>query len=93
MNIFSALRVYAGKWQVKDTRDFTADEINAVDHATVVDSQFGKSVCFFMKTGGQTFIPLSNNSGLATGADVDMKSAKLMTLSRDGDADIMRVDA
>ena len=29
MNIFSALRVYAGKWQVKDTRNFTSDEILA----------------------------------------------------------------
>ena len=35
MNIFSALRVYAGKWNVKSSRAFTSDEIAAVESATV----------------------------------------------------------
>ena len=93
MNIFSSLRVYAGKWNVKATRSFSADEIAAVDHATVVDSQYGNSVCFFMKSGGQTFIPLSTNSNLALGDSVDLSTAKVLTLGRDGDADIYRIEA
>lgn len=93
MNIFSALRVYAGKWAVKATRSFSQEEIDAVDHASVVDSQYGNSVCFFMKSGGQTFIPLSTNSSLALGDDVDLSNAKLLTLGREGDADIYRVEA
>jgi hypothetical protein len=93
MNIFSSLRVYAGKWNVKNSRSFSEDEIAAVDKATVVDSQFGTSVCFFMKAGGQTFIPLSTNSNLAVGDDVNLADAKLLTLGRDGDADIYRVEA
>lgn len=93
MNIFNSLRVYAGKWAVKASRAFSNDEIEAVDHATVVDSQYGSSVCFFMKAGGQTFIPLSTNSALALGDDVDLSKAKLLTLSREGDADIYRVEA
>lgn len=93
MNIFSSLRVYAGKWAVKATRSFSQDEIEAVDHAQVVDSQFGSSVCFFMKAGGQTFIPLSTNSTLGLGDDVDLSKAKLLTLGREGDADIYRVEA
>lgn len=93
MNIFNSLRVYAGKWAVKASRAFSADEIEAVDHATVVDSQYGSSVCFIMKAGGQTFIPLSTNSTLALGDDVDLSKAKLLTLSREGDADIYRVEA
>lgn len=93
MNIFSALRVYAGKWQVKNSRNFTQEEIDAVEHASVVDSQYGNSVCFFMKSGGQTFIPLSTNSSLSLGDDVDLSKAQLMTLGRDGDADIYRVEA
>ena len=93
MNIFQNLRVYAGKWMVKASRSFTQDEIDAVDHATVVDSQYGNSVCFFMKGGGQTFIPLSTNSTLGIGDDVDLSKASLLTLEREGDADIYRVEA
>ena len=92
MNIFNSLRVYAGKWAVKASRAFSNDEIEAVDHATVVDSQYGSSVCFFMKSGGQTFIPLSTNSTLNIGDDVNLTNAKLLTLGREGDADIYRVE-
>jgi hypothetical protein len=93
MNIFGSLRVYAGKWMVKASRSFTQEEIDAVDHASVVDSQYGSSVCFFMKGGGQTFIPLSTNSSLSIGDDVDLSKASLITLERAGDADIYRVEA
>ena len=91
MNIFAALRVYAGKWNVKESRQFTSDEISAVEKATVVDSQYGQSVCFFMVSGGQTYIPLDMNSSKATGDSVDLSSAKLVTLSKQGEADIYRV--
>ena len=40
MNIFNAIKVYAGKWQVKNTRNFTQEEIDAVQSASVVDSQY-----------------------------------------------------
>ena len=73
-------------------RNFDAEEIAAVRKAEVVSSQYGSSVCFFMKSGGQTYIPLSNQSSLAVGDDVDLSKAKLLTLHRDGDGNIMRVD-
>lgn len=91
MNIFSALRVYAGKWQVKETKKFSQEEIDLVDRAEVVDSQYGQSVCFFMKAGGMTYIPLDQNSSKATGDTVDLSQASLITLSRQGEADIYRV--
>ena len=91
MNIFSALRVYAGKWQVKNSRSFSADEIAAVESATVVDSQYGQSVWFLMIGGGQTYIPLDQNSSKATGDTVDLSKASLLTLSKQGEADIYRV--
>ena len=93
MNIFSALKVYAGKWNVKETRDFTQEEINAIDTATVVDSQYGMSVCFLMSGGGQTYIPLSNDSNKSVGDTIDLKTAKLLTLGRQGESDIFRVKA
>lgn len=92
MNIFDSLRNYAGNWNVVNSRPFTEEEINAVKSAEVVASQYGNSVCFFMKAGGQTYIPLSNQSTLAIGDSVDMKSAKLLKLHRDGSDDIMRVE-
>ena len=91
MNIFSALKVYAGKWQVKSTQKFFAEEIALVDRAEVVDSQYGQSVCFFMKSGGMTYIPLDQNSSMATGDTVDLSQASIITLSKQGEADIYRV--
>lgn len=93
MNIFSSLRVYAGKWILKASRAFTAEEQAAVSSATVVPSQYGNSVCFMMVSGGQTFIPLSQNSSKTVGDKVDMTTAKLLTLEKAGEADIYRVEA
>jgi hypothetical protein len=92
MNVFAGLQVYGGSWNVVASRGFDAEEIAAVRKAEVVSSQYGSSVCFFMKSGGQTYIPLSNQSSLNVGDEVDLAKAKLLTLHRDGDGDIMRVD-
>lgn len=93
MNIFSSLRVYAGKWSIKASRAFTAEEQSAVVSASVVPSQYGNSVCFMMANGGQTFIPLSSTSSLGVGDNVNLSTAKLLTLEKQGEADIYRVEA
>lgn len=92
MNIFASLRVYAGKWSVKSRRAFTPEEISAVKSAEVVPSQYGNSVCFYMMSGGQTFIPLANDSILGVGDKVDLTKASLLTLEKQGEADILRVE-
>lgn len=92
MNIFASLRQYAGKWSEKSSRTFTAEEINAVREAVIVPSTYGLSVCFFMKSGGQTYIPLSTASTMGSGEVVDLSQAKLVTLQKDGESDIYRVD-
>ena len=78
-------------WTVKSTRPFDPEEIAAVKRAEVVASQYGNSVCFFMNSGGQTYIPLSKQSKLAVGDEFDLKTAQLITLCRDGEDDIYRV--
>lgn len=93
MNIFAGLQVYGSKWNVTGERTFDAEEIAAVQKAEVVASEYGNSVCFFMKGGGQTYIPLSNQSSLGVGDTVDLAKAKILTLHRDGNADITRIDA
>ena len=62
MNIFESLQVYAGKWSVKSSRAFDAEEISAVKQAVVVPSQYGNSVMFTMIGGGQTYIPLAQDN-------------------------------
>lgn len=91
MNIFSNLQVYAGKWAEKSRRNFSQEEINAVDSNVVVSSNYGLSVCFFMKSGGQTFIPLSTDATVGLGESVDLQKASLITLSKQGESDIIRV--
>lgn len=93
MNIFGNLQVYAGKWNFKGSRKFEAAEIAQVEKAEVVASQYGNSVCFFMKGGGQTYIPMSNDSTLGVGASVDLANAELITLEKSGEADIVRIKA
>lgn len=91
MNIFNALRVYAGKWNEKEVNNFQAEEIALVDRTEVVESQYGLSVCFFLKAGGQSYIPLDQNSAAAIGDSVDLTTAKLVTLQKQGEKDIYRV--
>ena len=93
MNIFAGLQVYGGSWNVTNSRSFEAEEIAAVKRAMVVSSEYGKSVCFYMHSGGQTYIPLSNQSTLGVGDEVDLTKAKVLTLHRDGSDDINRIDA
>ena len=91
MNIFSTLRTYAGKWSVKSSRSFTAEEIAAVKSAIVVPSQYGNSVCFMMVGGGQTYIPLANDATVGVGESIDLTKATLLTLGKEGESDINRV--
>jgi len=91
MNIFSALRVYAGKWSEKKVESFKAEEIALVDKAEGVESQYGLSVCFFMKAGGQSYIPLDQNSSAAIGDTIDLTKAQVVTLCKQGENDIYRV--
>ena len=81
MNIFSNLRVYAGKWALKASRVFNQEELAGISSATVVPSQYGNSVCFMMVSGGKTFIPLDQSSTLGVGETVDLSKAELLTPS------------
>lgn len=91
MNIFETLRTYAGKWSVKSSRKFEEEEINAVSKAEVVPSSYGNSVCFFMKSGGNKYIALSNDATVGVGDLVDLSKAQLLTLEKKGESDILRV--
>ena len=91
MNIFASLKVYAGKWSEKEMRECSAEEIGAVSMAIVVPSQYGNSVQFIRKGGGMSFIPLDQNANVGIGEMIDLTKAKLVTLEKEGEADIYRV--
>lgn len=102
MNIFASLKVYAAKWTVKATKDadgnpipnprnFTAEEIAYISHAEVVPSLYGNSVELTPVSGGKSYIPLDKNSTLGVGDIVDLTKAKLLTLEKQGEKDIIRI--
>ena len=91
MNIFGTLKTYAGKWSLKSSRKFEDEEINAVSKAEVVPSSYGNSVCFFMKSGGNKYIALSNDATVGVGDLVDLSKAQLLTLEKEGKPNILRV--
>jgi hypothetical protein len=95
MNVFAGKKVYETNWTVKETRNFTAEEIAMVDKATVIESPegYGNSVCFVMKAGGKTFIPMSRDSKAGVGEEINLSTAKIITLCKSGEADIERIEA
>ena len=80
-----------GAWIQTELRNFTAEEINSVSFAQVVSSQYGKSVCFYLKEGGQCYIPLDNKSDISVGEIINLSIVKIKTLSKRGEDDILRV--
>ena len=78
-------------WNIKDIRTFKSEEKAIVKRAEVVPSKNGNSVCFFMTSGGTTYIPLHEDSSLTPGDCVDLDTALLVTLSRQGDGEVFRV--
>jgi len=91
LNFFSDKKKYGGKWQVKNVRSFTPEEIDLVAKAVVVSSEFGNSCCFFMKNSDIHFTPMSNDSTLSVGEDVDLSKAQIVTLKKEGEHDIERI--
>ena len=103
LNIFASLKVYAGKWAPKqgmvdenghpvpNPRNLSAEEIATISSAIIVPSQYGNSVQFSRVDGGMSFIPLDKESTLGIGDTVDVTKAKLLTLCKQGEEDIVRV--
>ena len=91
MSIFSGLTSYAGKWQVKSVAPMSAEDIASVASAHVVNSQYGLSCCFMMKAGNMHFIPMDQNCSTAPGEVLDLNKVKVVTLEKQGEADIQRI--
>ena len=83
---------YHQKWNLKDKRKFSEEELNAVLYAIVVKTDYGYSVEFHMKSGGRTYIPLSSDSTIQEGDIIHLDKAYVLTLSKLGEKDIYRIE-
>ena len=91
MGLFNDIKVYATGWAVKSTNKISAADVSAVEKAVVTDSKFGKSVCFYLKSGGQVFHPVAQDSQLSVGQTVDLNAVEVLTLEKSGEEDIIRI--
>ena len=91
MGLFTGRTVYAGKWSVKNVALMSDADKAMVNRAEIVPSEYGMSVCFFMKAGGQTYIPVSNDCAVSVGESVDLNKVEVITLEKQGESDIERI--
>ena len=91
-NIFDSLVRYNLSWSEKSRRSLNDAELQAISKAVVSESEYGKSLCFTMVSGGVTYMPLGKNCTLPVGKEVPTTDVELVTLQRIGDADIIRAD-
>lgn len=91
LDFFSNKKTYGGKWQVVSSRKFTPEEVDQVAKAVVVSSEYGNSCCFFMKNSNIHFTPMSTDSTLSVGEDVDLTKAEILTLHKEGENNIERI--
>ena len=80
------------EWSILEIRPFTIEEIAEVESASIVESNFGYSVCFTMKAEGKHhYIPVDMNSVCKVGDVIETGKASLITLGKKGEASILRV--
>lgn len=93
MGIFSNLNVYKSqKWNVKSVDPITDDDLQDVESVSLRAGDYGVSVCLTLRNGDHQYIPMANDSkAMASVTLDDMRAAKVVTLSRDGDKDIYRI--
>lgn len=84
MIIFNNLKQYGNNWRVIEERPFSKEEIEAIEKASIVKSNYGMSVSFLMKSGGKTFIPCERGMECLIGEDVDPQALILLTIEREG---------
>lgn len=82
---FESLQEYRGSFKEVSRDRLNEASLKSIDHAEVVESKYGLSVCFFMKTGLKKYIPLSRDSKLELYDEVDPSKGTVITLDRTGE--------
>src|SRR5574343_1100808 len=91
MSLFSGIRTYNGAWSLKGSEKLGESDVKEIASAKVVESQFGKSVCFALVSGQSKYIGLSRDcESIEVGTELDVNSIEIQTLGRLGDSDIFK---
>lgn len=85
INFFATAQVYGSKWNVIEQRRFNSEEKAMIESASIVDADYGLSVCFMMKGGGSTYISLGKESTGFVGQELNIDELQLLTLERKGE--------
>lgn len=91
-SFLDSLRSYAGKWSVKSSAKLSAEESAQIKSITVQTSDYGLSACLLMHSGARKYVPVSRDSALAEGDTVVKESVRIITLEKEGETDILRLD-
>ena len=77
-----------------ESRYFTNQEIDAVRSLSIVNTPKGKAICFFMKKGGQNYIPLlpSIEDKHSLGEAPDIRKLSIIKFHKEGDGITLRID-
>ena len=76
---------------MKNTENLPEEDIEAIEEAKIVPSEYGYSCCFILHSGEKKYIPLSTNCNAVPGDPVDLEKLQVLTLGRPGSKDIFRV--
>lgn len=96
MQLLESLPSYGRSWEEVSREPLSNDELFlAITKAEVVEKEqkwgISTSICLFMKSGATKFIPLSRDSDLEVGDQVDLDSIEVIGLERDDEV-IYRAD-
>lgn len=96
MGLLASLTTYNKGWEEVSREMLSEDkDFKEIESATVVDKEqnwgTSHSICLFMKGGGKKYLPLSRDSELEDGDEVNLESIEIIELERDGDT-IYRAD-
>ena len=92
MGFLKTLKQYKAKWQETKREPFDKEDRESIEEAYVVQGDYGLNVCFIMKGGAYTYVPLSRDSKLRVNDHVDVNTAVVITLSKPGENDIQRIE-
>lgn len=97
-NIFKGRQQYGGQWSIKDSRPLNESERKMFTKAHVQDfthedGNISLSICFTMVNGRKTYVPThDSHCKYGIGEEVPMDEIKVVTLQKDGEADITRLN-
>ena len=80
------------RWKKTNEKSLSKEDLADVKKVFVVSSDYGLSACFMFEGGSQRYVPVSNESSLSEGDSVKLNSIKILTLEREGDEPIYRLD-